>query len=91
VGPYEVTVKENGCLILISALSPTDLLVTSKHAVGPVADQEVSHSQKGREWVDRHLASSKRSVEELAEFLHRFHITALCEVTLPLTTACMQM
>jgi tRNA ligase len=32
VGPYEVTVKENGCIIFVSAVDNT-LLVTSKHAM----------------------------------------------------------
>jgi tRNA ligase len=32
--PYHLTYKSNGCLILISALSPTELLVASKHSLG---------------------------------------------------------
>jgi tRNA ligase len=32
--PYRVTLKSNGCLILISALTPTHLLVASKHSLG---------------------------------------------------------
>lgn len=38
IAPYTLTFKSNGCLILISALSPTECLVSSKHAlpVGPL-------------------------------------------------------
>lgn len=32
--PYHLTLKSNGCLILISALSPSELLVASKHSLG---------------------------------------------------------
>ena len=32
--PYHLTLKSNGCLILISALSPRHLLVASKHSLG---------------------------------------------------------
>lgn len=32
--PYYLTLKSNGCLILISALSPTQLVVASKHSLG---------------------------------------------------------
>jgi tRNA ligase len=32
--PYYLTLKSNGCLILISALSPTELVVASKHSLG---------------------------------------------------------
>ena len=33
-GPYDLTYKSNGCLILISAISETEVLVTSKHSLG---------------------------------------------------------
>ena len=36
--PYYLTLKSNGCLILISALSPTHLLVASKHALGTTTE-----------------------------------------------------
>jgi tRNA ligase len=32
--PYRLTLKSNGCLILISALTPNHLLVASKHSLG---------------------------------------------------------
>ncbi|KLT39031.1 hypothetical protein CC85DRAFT_288952 [Cutaneotrichosporon oleaginosum] len=36
--PYHLTLKSNGCLILISALSPTELLVASKHSLGTTTE-----------------------------------------------------
>ncbi|CAO1639220.1 unnamed protein product [Sympodiomycopsis kandeliae] len=32
--PYELTFKENGCIIFVAALSPSQLVVTSKHSLG---------------------------------------------------------
>lgn len=37
--PYLLTFKENGCIIFISALSETQLVVTSKHALQPTVQQ----------------------------------------------------
>jgi tRNA ligase len=38
--PYHLTLKSNGCLILISALSPTELVVASKHSLGTTTETE---------------------------------------------------
>ncbi|KAJ9106304.1 hypothetical protein QFC21_001449 [Naganishia friedmannii] len=32
--PYDLTYKSNGCLILVSAISESEILVTSKHSLG---------------------------------------------------------
>jgi tRNA ligase len=42
--PYYLTLKSNGCLILISALSPAHLLVASKHALGTTTNQTYNTS-----------------------------------------------
>lgn len=48
--PYHLTLKSNGCLILIAALTPDTLLVTSKHAVGQSKSGETAMaSDKGKE------------------------------------------
>ncbi|BEJ17897.1 hypothetical protein CspHIS471_0701650 [Cutaneotrichosporon sp. HIS471] len=39
--PYHLTLKSNGCLILISALSPTELLVASKHSLGTTTETDL--------------------------------------------------
>ncbi|KAF5369444.1 hypothetical protein D9758_002719 [Tetrapyrgos nigripes] len=39
VAPYILSLKSNGCIIFIGALTPSKLLITSKHAIGSVKDQ----------------------------------------------------
>lgn len=39
--PYRLTLKSNGCLILIAALSPSHLVVASKHSLGTVTENTV--------------------------------------------------
>jgi hypothetical protein len=34
--PYTLSLKSNGCIIFIAALTPTRILVTSKHSIGAV-------------------------------------------------------
>ena len=51
--PYHLTLKSNGCLILVSAIEENMLLVTSKHALGesvsgPDKDEgSLNHAQMG--------------------------------------------
>ncbi|KAJ3192571.1 hypothetical protein HK101_006310 [Irineochytrium annulatum] len=72
VGPYEVTVKENGCIIFISQVEG-EILVTSKHAVQV-------HAAKGMEWLERHLKDAGSNKEELAAFLKEHDVTAVFEL-----------
>ncbi|OMH80766.1 tRNA ligase 1 [Zancudomyces culisetae] len=85
VGPYELTVKENGCIILISSLTVDceggdntkqtyKLVVTSKNAVSG------QHAEIGKQWVKRHLEEIGRSEAEFGEFLGRYNVTALFEL-----------
>lgn len=51
-GPYHLTLKSNGCLILISALSPTHLVVASKHSLGTTTETRIdSKDPSGAEAV----------------------------------------
>jgi tRNA ligase len=89
VGPYTLTVKSNGCIIFIGALTPTDLVLTSKHAIGTVEGLEVSHAQKGEEWLEKTLKTAGKSKERLAAHLWERGWTAVAEVRrLGLTRAC---
>lgn len=45
--PYYLTLKSNGCLILISALSPTHLLVASKHSLGTTTESAADEALVG--------------------------------------------
>lgn len=40
--PYHLTLKSNGCLILISALSPSHLVVASKHSLGTTTEAQAA-------------------------------------------------
>ncbi|KAJ3091591.1 hypothetical protein HK102_014140 [Quaeritorhiza haematococci] len=79
-GPYEVTVKENGCIIFAGAVVG-NLLVTSKHALGPSQDPaRPSHAQKGEEWLQRHIAASRSTTKDFVEFLEKNDATAVFEL-----------
>ncbi|WPG99575.1 tRNA ligase 1 [Acrodontium crateriforme] len=79
-GPYELSVKENGCIIFISGLEDGTLIVCSKHSTGHRADTEVSHAQAGEIWVDRHLAKMNKTREQLARTLRNMNATAVAEL-----------
>lgn len=79
-GPYELSVKENGCIIFISGLEDGTLLVCSKHSTGVRHDTNLSHAQAGERWVERHVASVGKSVKDLARELRRLNITAVGEL-----------
>ncbi|KAF8056574.1 RNA ligase-domain-containing protein [Lyophyllum atratum] len=55
--PYTLTLKSNGCIIFIAALNPSKLVITSKHSIGPVEGQAISHAQAGEGWLRKHLAT----------------------------------
>ncbi|OQD63169.1 hypothetical protein PENPOL_c010G09836 [Penicillium polonicum] len=79
-GPYELSVKENGCIIFISGLEDDKLLVCSKHSTGPREDTEVTHAQAGERWTERHVSSVNRSVKDLARTLREMNVTAVGEL-----------
>lgn len=79
-GPYELSVKENGCIIFISGLEDDRLLVCSKHSTGARHDVDVSHAMAGEKWVERHVASVGRSKKDLARALREMNVTAVGEL-----------
>ena len=79
-GPYELSVKENGCIIFMSGLEDDVLLVCSKHSTGPRGDADASHACVGEKWVDRHLAEVGRTKQQLARELRKRNITAVAEL-----------
>lgn len=78
--PYEVTVKENGCIIFISGLPDGNLLVCSKNSTGARADVESSHACVGEKWVNRQLASIGKTRADLAKVLRDANATAVAEL-----------
>ncbi|KAI9876275.1 MAG: hypothetical protein M1830_006892, partial [Pleopsidium flavum] len=79
-GPYELSVKENGCIIFISGLEDETLLVCSKHSTGVRQDSDVSHAVAGERWVDKHLAAIGKTKRDLARELRRRNATAVAEL-----------
>ena len=79
-GPYELSVKENGCIIFISGLEDGSLLVCSKHSTGARADTDVSHAVAGERWVEKHLASVGKTKQDLALRLRQMNATAVAEL-----------
>ena len=79
-GPYELSVKENGCIIFMSGLEDGTLLVCSKHSTGMRQDTDKSHAVAGERWVEKHLASVGKTSADLAKELRRLNITAVAEL-----------
>ena len=78
-GPYELSVKENGCIIFIAGLEGDHLLVCSKHSTGERAGQ-VSHAIAGEQWVEKHLAAVGKTKRDLARDLRLRNATAVFEL-----------
>lgn len=79
-GPYELTLKENGCIIFISGLDDGTLLVCSKHSTGARSDVEISHAAAGEKHVERQLRALGRTTEDLARELRARNVTAVAEL-----------
>ncbi|KAL6717882.1 tRNA ligase [Lecanora helva] len=79
-GPYELSVKENGCIIFISGLEGDVLLVCSKHSTGARDNAEMSHAVAGERWVEKHLDAIRRSKEDLARELRKRNVTLVAEL-----------
>lgn len=80
-GPFVVSHKENGCIIFVAALSPTRLIVTSKHALGSRPEDEgPSHADMGYAWLKQQLAQCGRTEEALAAELWKRNETAVMEL-----------
>ncbi|OCF45932.1 hypothetical protein I317_00019 [Kwoniella heveanensis CBS 569] len=90
--PYHLTLKSNGCLILISALSPQHLIVASKHSLGTTTEgtenqaekaeheEAKAHAAVGREWVKKTLIASGKTEVDLAKRLWDGNMTAVLEL-----------
>ncbi len=79
-GPYELSVKENGCIIFISGLEGDRLLVCSKHSTGDRGDANVSHAVAGERWVEKQLAGLGKTKTDLAQELRKRNVTAVAEL-----------
>ncbi|KAJ7036756.1 RNA ligase-domain-containing protein [Mycena alexandri] len=79
--PYTLSLKSNGCIIFIAALTPEKLLITSKHAVGPAkGEMKLSHADAGEAWLRKYLAEKGRTEADLAGVLWEKNLTAIAEL-----------
>ncbi|KAG6889608.1 hypothetical protein C0995_016134 [Termitomyces sp. Mi166 len=78
--PYTLSLKSNGCIIFIAALTPNKLLITSKHSLGPVSGVQMSHAEAGEAWLRKYLAQKGRTEEDLAKRLWENNWTAVAEL-----------
>ncbi|KAJ6462455.1 RNA ligase-domain-containing protein [Mycena sanguinolenta] len=78
--PYTLSLKSNGCIIFIAALTQTKILVTSKHAIGPVPGQPISHAQAGEAWLRKYLEQKGKSEADFAARLWENNWTAIAEL-----------
>lgn len=79
-GPYELSLKENGCIIFISGLHDGTLLVCSKHSTGARGDGTKSHALAGEHQIDKQLDAIGKTREDLARELRRRNATAVAEL-----------
>lgn len=80
--PYTLSLKSNGCIIFIAALTEEKLIFMSKHSLGNVGNALESHAQAGERWMRKHLAASGKTEEQLAKRLWEENWTAIAEVSL---------
>lgn len=80
VGPYELTLKENGCIIFVSVFED-DLIVTSKHSITKINDQghiEVNnYSELGEKWLYKYIGDKK---DKLIKFIKDNKVTLIFEL-----------
>ncbi|KAI9661448.1 MAG: hypothetical protein M1831_002970 [Alyxoria varia] len=79
-GPYELSVKENGCIIFIAGLDDQTLLITSKHSTGPRTDNSANHAAAGEAWIEKQLAAIGRTKADMARKLRSMNATAVAEL-----------
>lgn len=73
------TVKENGCIIYASAFE-NNLLVTSKHAIGPHAHKGKLPTNQGKEWLLHHLNSVNKTERDFVAWAQENNTTAVFEL-----------
>ncbi|KAL8414249.1 hypothetical protein RB594_005468 [Gaeumannomyces avenae] len=79
-GPYELTLKENGCIIFIAGLEDDTLLVCSKHSTGPRSDADLSHAVAGERLIKKQLDKIGKTTQDLARELRARNVTAVAEL-----------
>ncbi|KAF9056971.1 RNA ligase-domain-containing protein [Panaeolus papilionaceus] len=78
-GPYTLSLKSNGCIIFIAALTPTQLLVTSKHSLGGNENAALSHAVAGERWLKKYIEGKGKTEKDMAKELWERNLTAIAE------------
>ncbi|CDK28724.1 unnamed protein product [Kuraishia capsulata CBS 1993] len=78
-GPYEVSIKENGCIAFISTLPDGSLVVCSKHSTGKRDDATKNHATTAESALENQLKKHGIQRQELAEALQELGCTAVVE------------
>lgn len=79
-GPYELTLKENGCIIFVAGLEDETLIVCSKHSTGDRSDVDISHASAGEKRLEQQLATLGKTKADLARELRQRNVTAVAEL-----------
>ncbi|RLV92779.1 tRNA ligase [Spathaspora sp. JA1] len=79
-GPYDVTLKENGCIVFISGLSSGEIIVCSKHSTGEKESITRNHALESERQLRVQLGGDEEKVRELAQYLYRENLTAVAEL-----------
>ncbi|CAH2351702.1 tRNA ligase [[Candida] railenensis] len=80
IGPYRLTLKENGCIIFIAGLEDGSIVVTSKHSLGSREGMTRNHASRGEYELRQQLGENGISVEALAKRLYTQNLTAVAEL-----------
>ncbi|KAH8813973.1 RNA ligase-domain-containing protein [Flagelloscypha sp. PMI_526] len=80
VAPYTMSLKSNGCIIFIGALTPEKLLITSKHAVGSGAGGNISHAEAGERWLRTYFSQKGKTEANMSKVLWDNNWTAIAEL-----------
>ncbi|KAJ7481011.1 RNA ligase-domain-containing protein [Mycena galericulata] len=79
--PYTLSLKSNGCIVFIAALTPDKLLITSKHSIGAAGEEgKLSHAAAGEGWLRKYLAEKGHTEADLAAVLWERNLTAIAEL-----------
>ncbi|EDO15454.1 hypothetical protein Kpol_463p3 [Vanderwaltozyma polyspora DSM 70294] len=79
VGPYEATLKTNGCIIFISALKDGTLVVCSKHSTGDRDDSDRNHAEAGELYLRKQLHDKGIDINQFSKALYEQNLTAVAE------------
>lgn len=79
-GPFDVTLKENGCIIFIGGMKNGELVVCSKNSTGDRKDLTKNHATEGEIQIYKQLAKINRTDRQLGQFLYDNNLTAVAEL-----------